>query len=72
MAQRGQRLRLALEAGDALRVGGEGGGQDFDRDLAAEHGVAGAIHLAHAALAEQGEDLVGADACLPSGKHPVG
>src|SRR5438552_2615861 len=63
MAQRGQCLRLALKSGDTLRIGGEGGGQNFDRDLAAENVVPGAIHLAHAALAEQRQDLVGANAC---------
>ena len=33
-------------------------GQDFERHVALERGVACAVHLAHAALAEQGEDFV--------------
>ena len=36
--------------------------QHLDRDLASEPRVAGAIHLAHAAGAERGDDLVGAEA----------
>ena len=34
-------------------------GQDLDRDVAVELRVAGAIHLAHSASAQLGEDLVG-------------
>ena len=34
--QRGEHARLALEAGEALRVGRERGRQDLDRDIAAE------------------------------------
>ena len=37
MVQRGQRLRLALEPRQAVRVSGEHVGQDLDRHLAAEH-----------------------------------
>ena len=36
MIQRGSDARLALEAGEALRIGGECAGQDLDRDVAAE------------------------------------
>ena len=61
MIQRGEHLRLAPEAGDSLWIGREGLGQDLDRDLATELGVAGAIHLAHAASADGGEDLVRTD-----------
>ena len=56
VVERGEQLRLALEAGEALRVGGEGRGQDLDRDLAPELRVGGAIDLAHAAFAELGGD----------------
>ena len=62
MVELGQELRLALEAREALRVRGEGRGQDLDRDLALELRVGGAVDLAHAALAELGGDLVGAEA----------
>ena len=37
-------------------------GQDLDRDVAVEARVARAVDLAHAAGAEGGEDLVGAEA----------
>jgi len=47
--QGGQRLRLPLEAGDALGVGREDLGEDLERDLPMELRVVGAIHLAHAA-----------------------
>jgi len=49
---------LLDEAGAAVRVGEAIGGQDLDRDLAAEAGVAGAVDLAHAPGAEGGEHLV--------------
>ena len=56
-----QKLRLALESRQALLVLGELGWQDLDRHLAIEPGVGRAIDLAHAALAELGGDLVGAE-----------
>ena len=62
MVQRGERLRFALEAGEALRILRERLGQHLDRHLAPERGVGGAIDLAHAAGAEGGEDFVGAEA----------
>ena len=48
MVQRREQLRFAGEAGGALDVAGDGLGQQLDRDIAAEAGVAGAINLAHA------------------------
>jgi hypothetical protein len=42
-------VRLALEARQAFGVEREGLRQDFDRDLAAERRIAGAIYLTHAA-----------------------
>jgi hypothetical protein len=36
VVERGEHLRLALEARETLRIGGERVGEDFDRDLAAE------------------------------------
>ena len=58
VVERGEHARLALEPRQALGVARELVGQDLDRDLAAELGVASAIHLAHAADAELREDLV--------------
>ncbi len=48
-------LRLLLEAAQAVGVGGEGGRQDLDRDVAAEARVLGAVDLPHAARADGGE-----------------
>ena len=58
MRERGGGLGLALEAQPSLGVGGEGRGQDLDRHVTAQLGVAGPVDLAHAALAERGGDLV--------------
>ena len=55
MIQRGERLRFALEARQAVGVGRERLGQDLDRDVAIELRVARAIDLAHAACADSGE-----------------
>jgi hypothetical protein len=55
------RVFASLEAGHALGVGGKGGGQQLDRDVAIERRVAGAIDLAHAACPERAEDLVDAE-----------
>src|SRR5439155_809261 len=63
MIQRRQHLGFALEAGHALGVGGEVGEQDFERDVAVQARVASAIDFAHAARAEQRDDLVRADFC---------
>ena len=50
-----------LEAAQALGVGGEGGGQNLDGDVASEARIAGAIDLAHAACADERDDFVGTD-----------
>ena len=55
----GQDLRLPLEAGEPVGVGGEGRGEELQRDVAPEPRVGRAPHLAHAPGAEGGEDLVG-------------
>ena len=60
--QLGEDLRLALEAGEAVGVRGERLRQDLDRDLALELRVGRPVDDAHAALAERGGDLVGAEA----------
>ncbi len=59
MIQRGGGARFTLEAAEPIGIGGEGRRQDLDRDVTAEAPVAGAVHLAHAAGAEQRHDLVG-------------
>ena len=52
MIQRGDRAGFALEALAELFGG------DFDGDVAPEARVAGAIHFAHAAGADEREDFV--------------
>jgi len=49
---------FAFEALERLSVGREVLGQDFHSDVAAEARVASTVHLAHAAFAERGPDLV--------------
>ena len=48
--QRGQHLGLALEAGQALLVAGEHGGQDLDRHVPVQGVVGRPPHRPHAAL----------------------
>ena len=47
--------------GQSIRVRRHRRGQDLDRDRPPERRVAGAIHLAHAASAEQRDDFIGAE-----------
>ena len=49
---------LALEAGQAIRLGRHLGGQHLERHVATELGVGGAVDLAHAAGADRGGDPV--------------
>ena len=53
---------FAVEPFAELRVGGQRVGEDLDRDGAVEARVARLVHLAHAARADRGGDLVGAEA----------
>ena len=61
MIERGQHLRLALEAGPVIGVIGQCRRQHLDGDVAVKLGVARAIHLAHAALADERKDLIRAE-----------
>ncbi len=58
MGERGHGLGLALEAREGLGIVREVGREHLDGNLSAELLVAGAVDLAHATRAEQGEDLV--------------
>ena len=62
VVERGEELRLAIEAGEPFGVGREGARQELERDVAAELRVPGAVDLAHAACAERGDDHVVVDA----------
>ena len=55
------RARFRLEAPQAVRVAGHGGGQDLDRHVAPDARVSRAIHLAHPAGAQRAHDLVRAE-----------
>ena len=62
MIERGEDFGFALEAREAVGIVRERVGQDLDRDVALQPRVARAIHLAHAAGAEQRVDFVRAEA----------
>ena len=57
--QRREHLRFALEAREPIRIARDRCRQDFDRDVAIQLRVAGAIDFAHAAGADGGQDLYG-------------
>jgi hypothetical protein len=63
MVQRGEDLRLAAEAREALLIVRERDRQHLDRDVAVESRVARAEHLAHAARADRREDVVWSEPC---------
>ena len=58
MVERGERLRLTLEAPQALLVHRDVSGQDLDRHFALEAGVLGPVHLPHPTGPEKTDDLV--------------
>ena len=58
MVEAGHGARLVFETRQAFGVGGHVGRQHLERDVTSEAAVAGAVHLAHAARAERGDDLV--------------
>lgn len=55
------RAGFTIEALPELRVGGQGAGQDLDRNGAVESRVARSVDLAHSARPERREDFVGAE-----------
>jgi hypothetical protein len=61
MVERGERLSLARETGEALRILREQVREDLDGDVAIEPRIAGAIHLSHAAGADGGQDFARAE-----------
>ena len=71
MIERREHPRFSPEAGEAIGIAGDGGQQDFDRDLAIERRVAGLVDLAHPARADSRRDLIRADALpLEAPCHP--
>ncbi len=69
MVERGEDVRFAPQAGDALAVLREGGRQHLDRNVASELGIPRTKHLAHAACAEGREHLVGTESDAGSEGH---
>ena len=61
VVQRGQHLGFAFKPGKAVGIVGEGLRQDLQRHVPVELGVSSSIHLAHAAFADLGGDVVGAE-----------
>ncbi len=62
MAERGEHLRFSPKSRQPVGIGSERVGQDLQRDVAIELGVASAIHLPHAASAHGIYDFVGTEA----------
>ena len=62
MIERGEHLRFSPKSRQPVGIGHERVGQDLQRDVAIELGVASAIHLPHAAGAQGIDDFVGAEA----------
>jgi hypothetical protein len=56
MIQCRQESRFALEAGELVRIVAELVGENFYRDVPPELRISGAVHPAHAARTENGED----------------
>ena len=72
MIERRENLRFTTEASEAFRMVRDLGQQDLERHVTIELGVMRAIHLAHPAGAEQGDDLVEAEARAGGEGHWVG
>ncbi len=59
--ERRQHAGFALKAGQTFGIAGDGRGENLDGDVALELRVEGAVHLAHAALADHRKDFVVAE-----------
>ena len=62
VVQGGEDLGLSLEPGEAIRVSGKRVGEDLQRHLAVELRVSRLIDLPHPAFADEGGDVVMAEA----------
>ena len=62
MVEGGERVRFAGESREPIRIIGEGVGQNLQRHVAMELGVAGSIHLPHATFTELRGNFVDAEA----------
>ena len=61
MVEAGEDLRLALEPSQPTRISRKRLGQDLQRHLPVQLGISGLIDLAHAALANEGGDVIVAE-----------
>src|SRR5438552_6002170 len=69
MVERRGRAHLLLEPLAAFRIRRQRGRQNLDRDVALQPRVACAIHFAHRAGADGGEDLIRPDAASGCESH---
>ena len=69
MTERCQKLCFPAEAREPLAVVCEGRWQNLQRDVAIELRVAGAVDLAHAARANQRDDLIRAETGTGRERH---
>ena len=61
MIQRGCGARFLFEAPQAVGIGREKRGQDFDGDIASKLRIAGAVHFAHPTRTNGSGDFIGAE-----------
>ena len=69
MRQQARRLGFDLEPAQTLRIGGQARRQRLDRHIAPESGVARAMHLPHAANADEAEYFVGTEPGSGGNRH---
>jgi hypothetical protein len=67
----GKHVRLALEAGESVAIVDEGLGDDLQCDIAAELGIRCPIHAAHAAFAEESDDIEGSEPVADVHRHAL-
>ena len=71
VVQCGERLRLAIETNQPVRIAGKRVRQDLEGNIAAEPGIARSVDDAHAALAQLAEDLVVAEGPADHRRRPM-
>ena len=59
MIERGDGAGFLLETPQAVGIGGEGGGQNLDGDVASQALIAGAVNFAHSASSDERNEFVG-------------
>src|SRR5262245_28195395 len=69
MIQGGEDLRFALESCEPVGIKRECVGENLERDVAIQFGIARAIHLAHSARTDGSENLVGTKASAGCQRH---